>query len=175
VEPTASDAGASKSCCACLIVKPLDDFHRYKRAPDGRQYKCRDCCAEYQRRYNEVHGEKRAATRLEQGRVNRARGRLASKAWNEANPDKRREAKLRRRARLAAATVGTVNLDALSLGNCPLCGDAIDATLKAPDLLSKSVDHIIPLSRGGTHEQSNLQWTHLICNMRKGNRVNQAA
>lgn len=35
----------------------------------------------------------------------------------------------------------------------------------------KSVDHIVPLSRGGTNEISNMQITHLRCNQKKGNRV----
>ena len=34
-----------------------------------------------------------------------------------------------------------------------------------------SMDHILPLSRGGTHLLVNLQLTHLICNLCKGNSV----
>lgn len=34
--------------------------------------------------------------------------------------------------------------------------------------MSKSLDHIVPLAKGGTHEQSNLQWTHLVENLQKG-------
>jgi hypothetical protein len=34
-----------------------------------------------------------------------------------------------------------------------------------------SQDHILPLSKGGVHMYSNVQLTHLKCNLRKGNRV----
>jgi len=37
-------------------------------------------------------------------------------------------------------------------------------SLKAPHPLSMSIDHIIPLSRGGTHEPDNVQLAHFICN-----------
>lgn len=53
---------------------------------------------------------------------------------------------------------------------CSWCGDPVDHTLKAPDPLSPSVDHIIPLSRGGDpYDLANLALQHLGCNSRKGN------
>lgn len=54
---------------------------------------------------------------------------------------------------------------------CGLCGDDIDLTLDYPDLMSKSVDHVLPLSLGGTHSMENVQLAHLRCNMSKGARV----
>lgn len=44
---------------------------------------------------------------------------------------------------------------------CGLCGHRI----KKKDL---TVDHIIPLSRGGTHELTNLRLVHAKCNIIKG-------
>jgi hypothetical protein len=40
----------SKRCCACGRVKDLEEFHFCARAPDHRQYQCRSCRAEYDRR-----------------------------------------------------------------------------------------------------------------------------
>jgi 5-methylcytosine-specific restriction endonuclease McrA len=40
---------------------------------------------------------------------------------------------------------------------------------KAPDPMSPSLDHILPLSKGGTHEPRNVQLAHLGCNVRKYN------
>jgi HNH endonuclease len=37
-----------------------------------------------------------------------------------------------------------------------------------PDPLSKSLDHLIPLSRGGTHEPANVSLAHLRCNVSRG-------
>ena len=55
--------------------------------------------------------------------------------------------------------------------DCGICGTAIDMSLKWPDVQSFSVDHIVPLSLGGSHDRGNLQPAHLSCNARKSNRV----
>ncbi len=34
-----------------------------------------------------------------------------------------------------------------------------------------SIDHIVPITRGGTHTWDNAQLAHLLCNTRKGNKV----
>jgi len=39
----------------------------------------------------------------------------------------------------------------------------------------KTIDHIVPMSKGGTNEISNMQIAHLRCNQRKGNRVELSA
>lgn len=56
---------------------------------------------------------------------------------------------------------------------CALCGLPLDNTLKHPDPMSTSVDHIIPVALGGRSSLDNLQATHLICNMRKGKKIIQ--
>lgn len=47
---------------------------------------------------------------------------------------------------------------------CHLCGDAIDLALRKPDPLSLSIDHVVPRSRGGSDDLSNLRPAHLGCN-----------
>ena len=54
---------------------------------------------------------------------------------------------------------------------CGLCHGPVDSTLKYPDPLSASLDHITPLSLGGLHIRANAQLAHLRCNLSKGNRV----
>ena len=53
---------------------------------------------------------------------------------------------------------------------CGICGGKVDKTLKRPDTMSASIDHIIALSNGGTHTWGNVQCAHLTCNVAKGNR-----
>lgn len=50
---------------------------------------------------------------------------------------------------------------------CGLCIEPIDPDLPYPHPRSASLDHIIPLARGGSHSMSNAQAAHLDCNRRK--------
>lgn len=54
---------------------------------------------------------------------------------------------------------------------CGICGEPIDLTLRHPDQMRASVDHVIPFSRGGTHSPDNLQLAHLRCNHVKSDRL----
>jgi 5-methylcytosine-specific restriction endonuclease McrA len=56
-------------------------------------------------------------------------------------------------------------------GPCGICGLAIPKRLKHPHSFSASIDHTVPLARGGTHALSNLQLAHLGCNSRKRDRL----
>ncbi len=51
---------------------------------------------------------------------------------------------------------------------CGICGKRVSQRYRAPHPLSASLDHIIPLARGGTHTRDNVQLAHFICNSYKG-------
>lgn len=50
---------------------------------------------------------------------------------------------------------------------CQICHKRVNKRLKFPHLLSGTLDHIIPIAKGGTHEPKNCQLAHLICNSNK--------
>jgi 5-methylcytosine-specific restriction endonuclease McrA len=52
---------------------------------------------------------------------------------------------------------------------CGICGKPVDQELSHPDLMAPSLDHIVPVSRGGGNEVDNLHLTHLVCNLRRRN------
>lgn len=54
---------------------------------------------------------------------------------------------------------------------CMLCGLPIRRGEVAPHPQSPSIDHVVPLARGGTHEPANVQAAHFLCNALKGDRV----
>ena len=48
---------------------------------------------------------------------------------------------------------------------CGICGKPVDRSLKYPHPMSASVDHIIPIEKGGhPSDLANLQLAHLYCN-----------
>jgi predicted nucleic acid-binding Zn ribbon protein len=49
-------------------------------------------------------------------------------------------------------------------GRCHICGKKINMKLKSPHRMSLTIDHVIPLARGGTHEPKNVRLAHMICN-----------
>jgi 5-methylcytosine-specific restriction endonuclease McrA len=51
---------------------------------------------------------------------------------------------------------------------CHLCRHKIDLLLSYPDPHYASIDHVIPLARGGTNDLANLRLAHLVCNLSKG-------
>lgn len=100
-------------------------------------------------------------------------------AWSKGRRETRR-ANLRRktqlrRARLSGDLAAEV-IDRNDVGDrdawlCGLCAEVVDADLLWPDPLSASLDHVVPLSLGGKHVLTNVQISHLRCNVAKGNRV----
>lgn len=51
---------------------------------------------------------------------------------------------------------------------CYLCGVRTDPGLSAYDPTSPTVDHVVPLSKGGQHTRENLRCACLRCNSTKG-------
>lgn len=181
-EGAALAARPTKVCGVCDIEKSRDDFNPRSDSRDGLQPLCKECAREKSRRHYVENRQKRreqAATWYEANKARRAeqraawyaanqeRARLAQEKWYEQNPGYRAEAARLRRARIAGATVGPIDLDALWTGVCALCDEVLSRDTAYPHPLSPSVDHIFPIARGGEHAQRNLQWTHLICNQRK--------
>ena len=55
---------------------------------------------------------------------------------------------------------------------CALCGKPVDFSLKAPHPMSATVDHIIPVSKGGhPSDIDNLQLAHRCCNRQKSDKL----
>lgn len=99
-----------------------------------------------------------------------------SREWYEDNRDRKRETN-RESQRKRRALAREVSIDECMSDRevferdewmCRLCGEATEG--KYPDPLSPSIDHIVPIARGGDHASSNLQTAHLVCNKKKGAR-----
>ena len=51
---------------------------------------------------------------------------------------------------------------------CGICQTPIDKALRGDNWMRATLDHITPLSKGGTHTYDNVGPAHWICNMQKG-------
>ena len=55
---------------------------------------------------------------------------------------------------------------------CGICGKPVDKSIKYPDPMSPTVDHIIPVSRNGDPiALDNLQLAHRYCNRMKSDKM----
>ena len=160
-----------KLCPACGTDLPRDSFTPDRRRGDGLCRDCKSCRADAAR-----------ARRQADPRPNRE----AVRRYNERNPERAQERRARRdrfysreqrsleRARKRGAVIEAIKARAIFERDgwvCGICSEAVDPLLAHPHPRSASLDHLVPLSRGGAHTYDNVRTTHLTCNLKKGARV----
>ena len=55
--------------------------------------------------------------------------------------------------------------------DCGICGEPVDMGARYPNPSGPSVDHVLPVARGGSDDPANLQLSHLRCNHVKSSRT----
>jgi len=143
---------AAKTCAECGAEFLGDKRQTLHCSPACKKAGKRRADLEYQAMYPDRHSE-------------------ANRKWRQRYPDKVREKARVYRARKMNATVEPVSEGAIfqrDQWTCGICGQIIDPARKYPDPMSPSIDHIVPLFRGGAHSPANCQASHLRCNVRKG-------
>ena len=53
---------------------------------------------------------------------------------------------------------------------CGICGHGVHKNLKFPDPGYPTLDHVVPISRGGAHTYANVRLAHFRCNTSRANR-----
>lgn len=80
-----------------------------------------------------------------------------------------------RRARMAAAPTEQISLQAVAERDdwtCGICLKPVPKTWPEDDRSQMpSLDHILPIARGGSHTWDNVQLAHYRCNLSKGART----
>lgn len=138
----------------------------------------RDVVVERKREYVATHREQHNARNRRWKQANPTKVAATNRQWKQANLARHAETERRR----AAAKRGTVveRIDYATVcdrdgWSCQLCGDPVDRSLRHPDPMSGSIDHVVPLAAGGPHTYANVQLAHLRCNISKGARHAAAA
>lgn len=173
--------GKTPRCKKCLNTQIAkyqhdnkDKFNQYKRLwrernpAYNREYRDRhrEEMAERDRVYYEANRDRIAAYKQRYYQDNREQEISRTLRWQVNNPDKVRIKRIRRRAREAGAAGDFTEGEWLELceyyGNrCLSCGEQ--------QLLT--VDHVIPISKGGANSIENLQPLCHSCNSSKNTRV----
>jgi len=123
---------------------------------------------DYRKRWYEANRETALLYSSEYRSANREAVLARNKAWREANQDKVKENSHRRRARELAAegTWTAADIDTIRLlqkGRCPVCGADLRKT-------GEHIDHVEPLSKGGSNWPENLQLLCPHCNLTKSDK-----
>ncbi len=94
------------------------------------------------------------------------------------NPAKMKEINAKykrvRRQRKKDATVGVVDFDLIRERDgdiCYLCGSKVRDDVGSRHPEKRSMDHMIPISRGGDHSMANIRTACSKCNLKKGRRT----
>ncbi len=187
-----------RRCSKCQQPKDLAEFRRHKRGKNGRSADCNTCHSSqnhlyyldnkdkyriWRQNYKEQHTEavrqqtldwrKSHPERVRQiqttwRRNNKALQQALIAAWTKAHPEKGAEKTSRYRARKRhAPRVEAIDRALIFLRDqwiCQLCHRKVQ-----PE--KASIDHVIPLSKGGEHTYRNLVLVHRLCNSSKGNRA----
>lgn len=91
--------------------------------------------------------------------------------WRDANLHRLHAAKRLRYQMEASAPFTVSEIYERDGWVCQLCWVPVRSDLRYPDPQSASLDHVIPIARGGTHTPENVQLAHLVCNQRKQDRM----
>ena len=168
----------TRTCSECDLRQPIANFHKDKNATDGFRSKCKKCrlntvkkwYAENQPRQLERH---RKAYERDIEKI-----RVRDSARYEKDKPKRLELASEhsqlRRARKAKAVrergISRLALRKLFGDNCYYCGVLMDFTPAKDRKFKKnhaSIEHLVPLSKGGNHTWENVVLACHSCNTQK--------
>lgn len=143
-----------RECSVCLEWTPIEGFNAASHL-GSLDHRCREC----QRAVNAKWREANPAYWQE---------------WQKANPQETRDIANRRRAKKVSGEYEKIDRGAVFERDnfeCHICSEPIPMDAKFPHPLSPTLDHVIPLNKGGGHLYSNLAAAHFRCNVIKGDRL----
>ena len=156
-----------KTCSTCLLEKPLDEFYSYGGIEKNKRASCIKCCKARSARWQKNNPEKNRERAKKYYWANREALNLKykerSSRYRKSHPEVGRQSTSRRRVRKIGNGVFKIipkDLQRLQRTPCQECG-----TMK-----KLTIDHVVPISKGGRHSIGNLQSLCIHCNTSKKNK-----
>ncbi len=170
------------TCRICKTEKADAEFYMVDPSRSRRDSTCKECrkariraeraadpetFRERGRRSYQAHREAYIARARQWQRENPEAVARRSRKWAQKNPDKVRDYVNLRRARLMAS--GVEKIDRVRVferdgGRCHICGELVSTE-------KFELDHLVPISKGGSHTYANVRVAHPSCNRRRSDGV----
>lgn len=183
----------TKLCAKCKIDLPTKMFGTSKQNPNGLKSYCRPCCnsenrkyykrnknvinkknmewavknpeliAKYSKKWRDANKETVANLKKEWRENNYDKYKAQKQNWRKNNTDRAKLYSAKRRALKKANSIYLVtknDIQKISKLSCIYCGGKFE-----------HIDHVIPLSRGGSHSIGNLAPSCAGCNISKGSKL----
>lgn len=167
----------------------MGDFAKCSKTRDGKQRWCRACfqaknqewrdkhgarIADYNRRYKDENREAIQAQRVIYRRNNREKRAAYKREYRRKYPEQHREEVRRRNSRIRSVEseeYTTRQVFERDSGICYLCGELLFLDVPHPERSFASIDHVVPISRGGADTLDNVRIACLSCNLRKNDKT----
>lgn len=150
--------------CSATVIQPVASLKRRTRMPRP----CRLCSQPFTPKYPaKIFCSQKCATSYQ-----RQQAWLRAPETTAALRARRRRSSEKRRALGERHEKGrTQRICERDGWICQICREPIDPSFIPWRSRSASVDHVVPLSRGGSDDDANLRAAHQGCNSRRGNRA----
>ena len=164
--------GMVKKCTKCSEIKPLDQFAKRADRPCGVLAQCKKCKADRRSAW----GKNIVAHLVQQGaeyyKNNKNYEIEGMRKWRAANRQKSRNLAKARKTfyRVCGLSVSSAYKTLEDACNQYKIGDKYLDVYTGELIDNPSVDHIIPISKGGRHELDNLCTTSMRNNLSKHNK-----
>ena len=153
-----------KQCHLCKVVQPVSNFYTSKNHNDGFQSRCIPCEKKYAASRRHLYVERQRVLKRKWRAENKERDIESNRAYRNAHPEiwysqaRKREAKMKQNQTFK---ISKKELKKLYRGPCAYC----NATRKM------TLDHVVPIFRGGSHSIGNLVPACGNCNFSKGKKL----